>query len=336
MSREELDEASMTMSPNPYVFIVGCPRSGTTLLQRIVNAHSEIAIIPESHWIPRLFDKRWGVTLEGLVTPELISYLLAQPKFGDLHLDQGNLEEWLASHPSASYADFVAAIFDQYGRNQGKALVGNKTPGLVRRLGTLHALWPQARFAHLIRDGRDVYLSTAHRSLKNPKRGIFDTWEENPATTVALWWELNVREGRRVGNLLGRELYHEIRYESLVARPEEECAALCAFLSVQYEDGMLRFHKDQTRRKAARPITPGLRDWRSQMTGDDLERFEAAAGELLDELTYARACPRPRPECLETASRIRDLLARDPRTHYGAERKALWRVGRKLELPMVD
>jgi hypothetical protein len=45
---------------NPYVFIVGCPRSGTTLLQRIVGAHPDIAIVFETHWIPRWFEERRG------------------------------------------------------------------------------------------------------------------------------------------------------------------------------------------------------------------------------------------------------------------------------------
>ena len=260
---------------------------------------------------------------EGLATPELIPHLLAQPQFGRLHIDQGKLEALLATRQPALYTDFVVGILDQYGETQGKALVGNKTPGFVRRLRTLHTLWPKARFVHLIRDGRDVYLSILHRTLKNPKAGVFDTWKDDPATTAALWWELNVREGRQAGNSVGPEWYYEIRYESLVSNPKEECAALCAFLGLPFDEAMLRFHEGQTRRRAARPITPGLRDWRSQMPPSDVERFEAAAGELLDELRYPRAFPHPRPERVEIASRIRDTWARDPRTRYGAERKEL-------------
>jgi hypothetical protein len=94
---------------------------------------------------------------------------------------------------------------------------------------------------------------------------------------------------------------------------------LCAFLGLPYDEAMLRFHEGRTRAKPGRdakhawlPISPGLRDWRCQMPAEDLERFEAAAGGLLDELGYARAIPRPRPEILEHASYIRNLLARDP------------------------
>lgn len=308
---------------NPYVFIVGCPRSGTTMLQRIVNAHSQIAIMPESHWIPRLFDKRQGLTPEGLVTPELIPHLLAQPAFALLDIGREKLETLLGTDRPASYADFMTGMFDLYGKARGKTLVGNKTPGFVRRTRTLHSLWPTARFVHLIRDGRDVFLSTIHRALKNPKAGVFDTWEADPATTAGLWWEWNVQSGRQAGYSLGPKLYYELRYESLVANPEEECAALCAFLGLPYDDAMLRFHEAQEESTAARPVTPGLRDWRSQMPGEDVERFEAAAGELLDELGYPRSIPHPPLERVEIASKMRDLLARDPRTRYGVEREEM-------------
>ncbi len=60
------------------------------------------------------------------------------------------------------------------------------------------------------------------------------------------------------------------------------------------------------------------------MPAEDVERFEAAAGELLDELDYPRAVPRPQPERLESASRIRSLLAQDPNwIHHSGERRAV-------------
>ena len=298
---------------NPFVFIVGCPRSGTTLLQRIVNAHPQIAITPETHWIPRLFEKRKGLTPEGMVTPELISLLLEQPRFTRLGIGREELLAMIAGGRPVSYSSLVTGLFDSYGKAQGKALVGDKTPGYVRRMNTLHALWPLARFIHLIRDGRDVYLSMRHRPLHHPKAGVFDAWAEEPVLTAALWWELNVRGGRKAGNSLGPGLYYEMRYESLVAHPREECEALSAFLGLPYDDAVLRFNETQVKKKARRPITPRLRDWRAQMAAGDVERFEAAAGGLLDELGYARAFPRLRPERLEGASRIRELSAQDPR-----------------------
>ena len=316
---------------NPYVFIVGCPRSGTTLLQRVVRAHAKIAIMPEAPWIPREFRRESGLTSEGMVTADLIPQLLEHPKFSRLGFDRDQLPTLVNNRRPVSYSSFVSCIFDLFGKRKGKELVGNKTPGFVRKIESLHRLWPEARFVHLIRDGRDVYLSMINRPLRHVNLGPFNTWAQDPVTTAALWWELSVKRGRQAGSFLGPGRYYEIRYESLVARPAEECAVLCAFLGLTYEEGMLRFH--ERRKRAAppsdakqawlssegesefrlRPITPGLRDWRSQMTEEDVEKFEVATGELLNELAYPRVFPRSRPERLQHASRIRHLFALDRR-----------------------
>jgi hypothetical protein len=81
---------------------------------------------------------------------------------------------------------------------------------------------------------------------------------------------------------------------------------------------MLRFHEGRTRmeggldaKNAWLPITPGLRDWRVQMTAAEVERFEAVVGDLLDELGYPRAVPHPQPDVVAYASRIRNQFVRD-------------------------
>lgn len=304
---------------NPYLFIVGCPRSGTTLFRHIVDAHPQMTITPEAHWIPRFFEERRGLSREGMVTPELIRHLLENPKFAHFRICRDDLLTLMSNGQPMSYATFVTGIFDLYGKAQGKALVGNKTPDSARRIRTLHTLWPEVRFVHLIRDGRDVALSFMNWSkVLQKKPGNFSTWKEDPVSTAALWWELNVRCGRRASEWLPPELYYEILYESLIANPAEECAALCDFLEIPYDDVMLRFHEgrngnraDMAADPAWQPITPGLRNWRSQMTAEDVERFEAVVGELLDELGYPRVVSRLRPESLEGASKIRDLLEGD-------------------------
>jgi len=275
---------------NPYLFIVGCPRSGTTLLQRMVNAHPQIAITPESHWIPHLYEKPWALTPGGLITHKLIRELTAHPKFARLGIGRKKELKRLARNGQPlTYSRLVAAILDLYGKAQGKPLVGDKTPDYVRRISTLHRLWPQARFVHVIRDGRDVCLSMMEWPKVRPKPGDFMTWKEDPASTAAWWWAFNVRSGRDAGRSLKSGLYYELRYEALVTRPREECKLLCAFLGVPFDEAMLRFHEDQTRpdpglerKRAGLPVTPGFRDWQSQMPAEELERFEAPAGDLPD------------------------------------------------------
>jgi hypothetical protein len=301
-----------TPSRNPFLFIVGCPRSGTTLLQRIVNAHRQIAIMPETHWIARYFQNRIGLTPEGLVTSRLVGKVLKHRLFPDLQIESDAVEQLVAASQPMTYADFVQGIFDLYGQRRGKQLVGEKTPGYVRSITTLGALWPQARFLHLLRDGRDVCLSILAWDRAHRAAGRFPTWTKDPVMTTAFFWEWNVRLGRERGIVLGAELYKEVRYEALVTQPADECAGLCQFLQVPYDGNMLRYHEGLTRsepgldaKTAWLPPTAGLRDWRRQMPAGDIERFEAAAGDLLDELGYERAYPSPSAELLARAATIR-------------------------------
>jgi hypothetical protein len=309
-----------TLRQAPYLFIVGCARSGTTLLHRLVDAHPLIAISPEMHWITHRFKKWKQPASDGLVTPELASELAEHRRFGRLEIGREEFDGLLGSGEPVPYRSFLEGIFGLYGRAKNKPLVGNKTPAYVRSIPGLHALWPEAKFVHIIRDGRNVCLSVTNWDKADRNAGRYATWEEDPVSTTALWWERKARLGRESGASLEPELYHEVRYEKLVSRPEEELADLCDFLEISYDNAMLRFHEGRQKpvldarenaKHAWLPATPGLRDWRSQMPSEDVERFEAAAGGLLDELGYPRAAPDPQGEMLENAARVRDSFVRD-------------------------
>jgi Sulfotransferase family len=268
---------------NPYLFIVGAARSGTTLLRRIVDAHPQIAITRETHWITKQL--KWHAP-DRPVGPELMERLATEERFTRMEVDETQLERLLARPEPVSYAKFVTAVFDLYGEARGKPLVGDKVPGYVLEIPTLHDLFPHARFVHLIRDGRDVCSSVIEWERKQPP---------DPVATIARRWEERVRAGRAAGARLGPRMYHELRYEALVTEPEETCRALCEFLDVDYSERMLAFHEGREKdgaglsaKRAWRPITPGLRSWRTEMSDSDLEEFEAVAGDLIGALGYPR------------------------------------------------
>lgn len=309
---------------NPYFFIVGCPRSGTTLLSRIVEAHPEMAVASETHWIPLPFDPRPGppfdgwratVTADATITPALLPMLAGNDRFKRMGVNPEELERAFEGDAPVSYASFTSRIFDLFARAHGKQHAGDKTPHYVRKLPLLHRLWPSARFIHLIRDGRDVALSMFDWKTRRGRPSLlrrrprinpaysFPSWHYDRASTVALFWEWHVRLGQADGKELGPGLYHEVRYESLVADPAGESAAICAFLGVPYDEAMLHFHVGRERRtpfldakRSWRPVTRGLRDWRESMSADELRSFEAVAGGLLDELGYSRALEAPPAE----------------------------------------
>jgi hypothetical protein len=301
---------------NPYVFIVGSPRSGTTLLARMLDAHRQIAVLHELQWLARYFEKRKGLTADGLVTPKLIQKLLENPRFVRLQIDRDVLEG-LISNGGMTYSRFVSALFDLYGSSKHKSMVGEKNPAYARSVETLHSLWPSARFVHVIRDGRDVCLSILNWDKAHRAAGRFArAWRRDPVATSALFWEWNVRLARDAGAALGPGLYRELRYEALVADPAAEAAELCAFLDLPSDSVMLRYDEGRSQpnpvlegRHVWRPVTPGMRDWRTQMSRDQLERFEAEAGELLDELGYPRGTREPSGQALDEAAAVRELFA---------------------------
>jgi hypothetical protein len=300
------------VSANPFVFVVGCPRSGTTLLQRLLDAHPQLAVIDETRWVDHWCTERMGVTAEGFVTMALIDRLLAFPRFAQLGLGREELEALIDGGQRVSYPSFVSRLFDLYGRSRGKPLVGDKTPRYVRSLTTLHELFPRARFVHLIRDGRGTSLSVVNWRKAAKLAENFPTWKQHPLATAALWWEWQVRLGREAGASFGSALYREVRYEQLVGDPANQLESLCDFLDLRFDEAMLHFHDGRQRsdrglsaKSAWLPPTPGLRDWRTQMTAADVERFEATAGDLLDELGYPRAVAHPSAEARELAGELR-------------------------------
>jgi hypothetical protein len=301
---------------NPYVFFVGCTRSGTTLLRRIADAHPELAILPEQQWLPRYWEWNIGVTDDGMVTRNLLDMLLADRRFASLELPFEQVADLVQKDPPKPYAQFVTELFDLYGRLKGKRLVGEKTPKYVRYLPTLNELWPGARVVHLIRDGRDVALSLLDWDKSERNVGRFPTWKDDPLATAALYWEWNVRLGREAGAFLGPDRYHELRYEALVTEPEAECVKLCSFLGLPFDPQMLRFHEGRTRensglsaKKAWQPITPGLRSWRQQMAPADVARFESVGGQLLDHLGYRDVAAQASGVEMPGAARLRDQFA---------------------------
>jgi Sulfotransferase family len=318
---------------NPYLFVVGCPRSGTTLLGRMLDAHPDIAVIHEGRFAPDWFERRRGLTEDGLVTPELVERLAEHPPFENVSVERAELEGLLAENGRMTYADFVARVFDIHGRAHRKRIVGDKTPHYVRSLPTLHSLWPWARIVHLIRDGRDVALSVlAWRKVTERGGSVarFPSFRDDPVATVACWWEWLVRLGREDGAALGSDIYAEVRYESLVSRPAAECERLCRFLGVAYDEAMLSFHEGRERsdpdldaKKAWRRVTPGLRNWRAEMRPADVERFEETAGSLLDELGYERAGA-PGAAAGEAVAAVRRSFAAEIRDRRGRRLPGAW------------
>jgi Sulfotransferase family len=296
------------VSRNPYVFVVGCPRSGTTLLQRMLDAHPLLAVSNDPHFIPFAPGVRSGI--DPPVTPELVDWLRGYRTFARLQLDDRALTD--AADGAVTYAELVTRLYDAYGQKRGKPLAGEKTPRYVRYLPLLHSLFPKARVVHLLRDGREVALSTLEWARPDRGPGRFELWLENPLAVCALSWRWHVLTGLRDAEELG-DRYSEVRYEDVVARPEPTMRRLSEALELPFATEMVEYHRGRTRHDAGLstkdawlPPTPGLRDWRTQLSSAELELFDALAGDLLDRLGYERAVGVVSAETEARAARYRE------------------------------
>lgn len=283
---------------NPFCFVVGCPRSGTTLLQRMLDHHPDLAVANDTHFVPRALEKTAPHLVERAVAGEriplsqvLVDAVVGYRRFHRLGLDEQAGRELAMDRDN--YADYSSALYDSFAARQGKLLGGEKTPDYVRRLPLLFGLFPSARVIHIIRDGRDVALSTLDWATGSKGPGKLELWNSEPLATCALWWRWQVLEGRRAGRTQPAR-YIEVRYESLVEQPEKELKRLCEFLDLSMSNEMLDYHVGRTRsdRGSAKsnwlPPTAGLRDWRKQMSPRDVELFELLAGDLLKDLGLER------------------------------------------------
>jgi hypothetical protein len=159
----------------------------------------------------------------------------------------------------------------------------------MQRLGLLERLFPDARYVHLVRDGRDAALSF----LSMPEGVVTKTWAHpKTAADFACQWRAEVVAARELGSRVGSARYLELSYERLVAEPEAELHRICDFAGLGYEPQMLDYAGNVDvsakphQQSLKRPPTAGLRDWRTELAPDDVSAFEEVAGDLLAELGY--------------------------------------------------
>lgn len=311
---------------SPAFFVIGCARSGTTLLQRILESHPQLAVANDSHFIlepitgyqPLHAVKGLAIGEDPPLTGDMVRALREYRTFARTGLPPEAVDA--AAGRARTWFGLVSALYDELARVNGKQYAAEKSGRYANVIPYLHAAFPAARFVHIVRDGRDVALSTlqwvAKRTYRGP--GQFALYAQDPIATCALWWAGHVRNGRHDGAALGGPLYHEVRYESLVAEPESAVRSLAAFMGLPYSDKMLRFHEGRTQdqknlssKKRWLPPTPGLRDWRTGMNGTDLALFEALAGDLLAEFGYEVRCDKWSDEIRDRAARCREEWNRE-------------------------
>ncbi len=266
----------------PFPFVVGCPRSGTTLLRAMLDSHPDLAVPGESYFVVELaprFVSRWWRRFD---RRRCLDAVLAHERFVQWELDDGAVRDAVAAAEPRDFAALVRVLYAAYASARGKHRYGDKTPNYVLDLPLIARLFPEARFVHVVRDGRDVALSVTE----------IEQWGPSKIEGAAHYWVRHVEAGRRAGTALGADRYLEVRYDDLVADPELTLHEVCAFVDLPFARSMLTYPErfddlvssnmqPELHERLRRPPTQGLRSWREQMSRVDVAAFEAIAGDAL-------------------------------------------------------
>jgi hypothetical protein len=276
----------------PAPFIVGVPRSGTTLLRLQLDAHPELALPAETAFgeVARRFEG------SAVTRDELLDALTSMPTWADLAMTRDELAELLAEVEDWNLSTGLRAFYRGYAAARGKTRYGDKTPGHTVDIGVLSRVLPEARFIHIIRDGRDVAASL---------RGLPFAPGDGGIAAIAADWRDTIWRARRAATDPAH--YTEVRYEDLVTEPESVLHELCDFLELEFAPEMLRAHERARERLSemssatvdpggvvrlqdgtevvARTLGPPQADrigrWRHALSDHDVTRFERFAGGAL-------------------------------------------------------
>jgi hypothetical protein len=286
--------------PEP-IFIVGCPRSGTSLLRNLLRSHPRLSFPGESHFIPVLY-RAFGDPASERAARGLAATILRLEWVRRWGLDLGPDD----FGDCRSYRAIVSRLFEAWMRREGKARWGDKTPQYVSHIATLSELFPGCQILHIHRDGRDVALSLSARGI-GPQN----------VYAAARFWKARVSEGRNAGARLPSGHYHELGYGSLLADPERTMSEVCGFLGERFDPRVLqpsplskpgpsRFGPPSHGEFSTQIVRSAPRGWKQDMTLSDRRLFESVAGELLETLGYEREGARPVSSAERLAWRIHD------------------------------
>ena len=261
---------------HPPVFIVGCGRSGTTLLRSALNAHSRISVPLES-----LFIVDYLRAAEHRPLPSLIRACLQEYELKEWGIDLQKISlEGLATLP-----DFLERLHLAYGGFR-KDIWAQKTPRFIRHLELIDHFFPDARYIHLIRDPRAVAASL----IRSPVHA-------STARHAALRWRDDVAAGLAFESRYPSRVLR-VHYEDLVRCFGDTLKGICGFIGVAFETAMLdhqRYRDHQYLEPYYREVHRNLEEtitrdrvtaWTNELTPEEIATVEAICGASMEPLGY--------------------------------------------------
>jgi len=233
------------MNEDP-IFIIGAPRSGTTLLRLILSAHSTISIPHEFTLVENVlsFFKKEVITQKRAL--EFIEEQYKMPHFLDWDIDRVLLISKL-TEKNYSKSQLIDIFYTTYieVHTPNKITWGDKNINSLSFIPSIVSLFPEARFIHIIRDGRDVAASLQSRKWQFYTLGSSKTFFIKHFRGAMLTWISALESIENAFKGVPKAQHITIRYEDLIEDTEYSIKRLCEFLNIHFEDGMLHYYKNE-------------------------------------------------------------------------------------------
>lgn len=277
------------MSNGP-IFIVGPPRSGTSMLRLMLNAHPHLAVPDETSFFNDFYKR--PQTAAAQPWPEMVNAFIGHcAKRFRPEVDLEPVRQRLLGLETPDYAQLLAAPLAAWSAAQEKTRWGEKTPLHVFFGPDIIRLFPDAKVILLQRDPRAT-VASMNRFPHASSDSVLNAW---------LWHDVATRGAQTLTASVPPSQLAQLRYEDLVGAPEAELRRLCGFLGETFTATMLDFHRSVTSyqarvvtEKITKPVRDDRESWREHLSADDVACIEAICRRPMMSLGYEPG-PRPAP-----------------------------------------
>jgi glycosyltransferase involved in cell wall biosynthesis len=280
--------AAVSSRSQAPVFVLGCPRSGTTLLYHMLLSAGNFAVYRAESQVFNLLEPRFGDLRVERNKRKLLQAWERSSLFTKTGLEANDVErEVLANCQNAG--DFLRIVMELMARKQGVKRWADCTPDHLLAMLRIKETIPNALVMHIIRDGRDVALSLERQHWIRP----FPWDHGKELLTAALYWEWIVNKGRKNGKALGAD-YKEVRYEELVGNPRATLAGLSEFIgqSLDYDHiervgiGSVSQPNSSFEKEGRSGEFRPVARWKASLSEQRLKEVEGLVGQTLVSLGY--------------------------------------------------
>lgn len=294
---------NITMNQQP-VFIIGSPRSGTSLLRLMMTSHSQIMVPPECGFLVWLANHYGDWAEKDIFNQQRLCNYLNElqecRKFDTWELGSHEIKAKILQIKPVNYSQLSSCVYLAYAEKLGRQSViwGDKNNFYLEHIPELIKLYPQARFIHIVRDGRDIACS--YREIQQrPSSSPYSPNLPIDLVTIARQWSSNLSKILEDLSVLKAEQKLTISYEHLVTEPQVVMQKVVDFLVVDYEPAMLDFYLSNQNQQLE-PIA--LMDWKqrtlepvsaktvgrflTELTVDEIKVFQESARECLQTFEY--------------------------------------------------